>query len=78
MFTLVSKELFLLQGQMKETEKYKPSFKKWHSIHLLHKKINGTLINNSEDVYVLMPMYNLTEYNKSYSKAVYGIITENK
>ena len=31
-------------------------------------KINNTLINNAEDLDILMPMYNLLEYSKSYSK----------
>ena len=32
-------------------------------------KINNTLIDNAEDLDVTMPMYNLLEYSKSYSKA---------
>ena len=31
-------------------------------------KINGTFIDNAEDLDVVMPMYNLIEYNKNYSK----------
>ena len=31
-------------------------------------KINGVQINNAEDLYVVMPMYNLLEYSKSYKK----------
>ena len=31
-------------------------------------KINNTLINNAEDLDILMPMYNLLEYSKNYSK----------
>ena len=31
-------------------------------------KINGTLIDNAEDLYVLMPIYKLIEYSGSYSK----------
>ena len=31
-------------------------------------KINNTLINNAEDLDVVMPLYNLLEYSKSYSK----------
>ena len=31
-------------------------------------KINNTLIDNAEDVDIVMPMYNLTEYSKNYSK----------
>ena len=30
-------------------------------------KINNTLTDNSEDLHIVMPMYNLTEYNKNYS-----------
>ena len=29
-------------------------------------KINNVLIDNVEDLHVVMPMYNLTEYSKNY------------
>ena len=29
-------------------------------------KINGTEIDNAEDLYVVMPMYNLLEHSKNY------------
>ena len=32
-------------------------------------KINNVLIDNAENLDVLMPMYNLLEYSKKYSKA---------
>ena len=31
-------------------------------------KINGVKTNNAEDLYVVMPMYNLLEYSKNYRK----------
>ena len=31
-------------------------------------KINGVLIDNAEDLDVVMPMYNLLKYSKSYNK----------
>ena len=31
-------------------------------------KINGVLIENAEDLDIVMPMYNLPEYSKNYSK----------
>ena len=31
-------------------------------------KINNTLIDNAEDLDVVMPLYNLLEYRKNYSK----------
>ena len=31
-------------------------------------KINNTLIDNAEDLDIVMPMYKLLEYSKSYSK----------
>ena len=31
-------------------------------------KINGLLIENAEDLNIVMPMYNLLEYSKNYSK----------
>ena len=41
-------------------------------------KINGVLIENAEDIHVVIPMYNLLEYSKNYSKTsdLYGIVTE--
>ena len=32
-------------------------------------KINNTLIDNAEYLYIVMPMYNLNEYSKNYLKA---------
>ena len=31
-------------------------------------KINNTLIDNAENLHIVMPMYNLIEYSKNYSK----------
>ena len=31
-------------------------------------KINGVLVENAEDLDIVMPMYNLLEYNRNYSK----------
>ena len=31
-------------------------------------KINNVLIDNAEDLYIVMPMYNLLEHSKNYSK----------
>ena len=41
-------------------------------------KINNALIDNAEDLDIVMPMYNLTEYSKIIEKqlGVYGIIIE--
>ena len=40
-------------------------------------KINSVQTDNAEDLDVVMPMYNLLEYNKNYKKQVVcGIITE--
>ena len=41
-------------------------------------KINNVLIDNAEDLNIIMPMYNLLEYSKNYSKQqeVCGIITK--
>ena len=32
--------------------------------------INGVKIDNTEDLYVVMPMYNLLEYSKNYKKTI--------
>ena len=29
-------------------------------------KVNHTLTDNAEDLYIIMPMYNLLEYSKNY------------
>ena len=34
----------------------------------MHLKINSTLIDNTEDLGVVMPMYNLLEYSQNCSK----------
>ena len=34
----------------------------------MHSEINGVLIENAEDLEIVMPMYNLLDYSKSYSK----------
>ena len=41
-------------------------------------KINNTLIDNAEDLDIVIPMYNLIEYSKNYSKTsvLYGTITK--
>ena len=41
-------------------------------------KINNAFIDNAEDLDVAIPMYNLLEYSKNYSKTtgVFGITTE--
>ena len=36
-------------------------------------KINGVKIDNAEDLDVVMPMYNLLEYSKSYRKTTGGL-----
>ena len=40
-------------------------------------KINNVFIDNAEDLDVVMPIYNLIEYSKNYSKTIgnFGIIT---
>ena len=48
-----------------------------HSL-IASQKINGTKIDNAEDLDVIMTMYNLLEYSKNYKKrqVVCGIIIE--
>ena len=36
-------------------------------------KINNVLIDNAEDLDIVMPMYNLLEYSKSYSKTTWSL-----
>ena len=37
-------------------------------------KINGELIENAEDLDIVMPMYNLHEYNRNYKKTTASLI----
>ena len=37
-------------------------------------KINGVQIDNAEDSYVVMPMYNLLEYSKNYRKTTGSLL----
>ena len=43
-------------------------------------KINGTTVDDAEDLHFLMPMYNLIEYSSGYSEKqeVYGFIQKMK
>ena len=34
----------------------------------MYQKIDGTTIDDAEDLDLVMPVYNLTEYNSNYSK----------
>ena len=49
-----------------------------HLFFAFQKLIILSLIDNAEDLDIVMPMYNLLEYTKSYSKTTgsLGIITE--
>ena len=42
--------------------------KKWVEVHDQSGDANDTFIDNAEDLDVVMPMYNLLEYSKNYSK----------
>ena len=37
------------------------------------KKIDGTTIDNTEDLDLVMPMYNLIEYKSNYSETIGGL-----
>ena len=67
MSALFLKEKLLLQDQMiMHMAKNLPLNALFISCIL---KVNNTLIDNAEDLDIVMPMYNLTEYSKSFSKA---------
>ena len=42
--------------------------KNWVEVHDQSGDANDTFIDNAEDLDVVMPMYNLLEYSKNYSK----------
>ena len=33
-------------------------------------RVNGELIEDADDLYIVMPMYNLLEYSKNYRKTI--------
>ena len=45
----------------------KPSFKNNDPFRSCISKINNSFINHAEDLAIVMPMYNLSEYNYNYS-----------
>ena len=51
-----------------DASKQKVSFKNNALFISSISKINNTLIDNAEDLDIVMPMYNLIEYSKNYSK----------
>ena len=73
MHTLLLKGKLMLVLQMEpvilEIKKPRPlAFKNNATFISCVSKINGVLVENAEDLDVVMPMYNLLEYSKNYSK----------
>ena len=67
---LLLKELLLLGQQMElQIKKNRPLAFKNNAPFVSHtSKINGVLIENAADLDIVMPMYNLLECSKKYSK----------
>ena len=61
-------EILLLKEQIIEIKNKPLAFKNNAPFISWISKINGVLIENSEDLDTVMPMYNLLEYSKNYSK----------
>ena len=69
MLILLSKELLLLKNQIIMSMLKKLVFTKKNAPFISRiRKINNTLIDDAEDLDIVMPMYNLIEYSKNYSK----------
>ena len=51
----------------------KSSFKNNAPFSSCISKINNTLIDNTEDLDIVMPMYNMIEYSKNYLKTTEGL-----
>ena len=71
MHILLLKELLLLQIQIRMPNNAydkKIAFKNNAPFISCISKNNNTLIDNAEDLDIVMPMYNLIEYSKNYSK----------
>ena len=58
--------------QQLETDKG-VAFKNCASFTNCISEINNTQIDNAKDIDIVMPMYNLTEYNDNYSKTSGGL-----
>ena len=66
---IVVKEEITVAGESNSSRKNRPlAFKNNAPFIGCISKINNTLIDNSEVLDVAMPMYNLLEYSKNYSK----------
>ena len=57
--------MLMQEIQMKEI---RVTFKNWAPFTKCICRINNTDIDNASDIDVVMPMYNLIEYNDNYSK----------
>ena len=69
MHILLSKELLLLKEMIIEVKKNRSlAFKNNAPFINCISKINNVLIDNTEDLDVVMPMYNLVEYSENYRK----------
>ena len=66
---IVVKGIITVEGANNRDKKNRPSaFKNNAPIISCISKINGVLIENAEDLDIVMPIYNLLEYSKNYSK----------
>ena len=70
MHILLLKEILLLQTQVIILYNKKLAFENNSPFTTCMLKINSTLIDNAEYLDTVMPMYNLIEYSKNYSKTI--------
>ena len=60
-------DLFVAATNESDKTQKKFAFKIMLHLDYAFKKINTTLIENAEDLYIIMPMYNLLDHNQNYS-----------
>ena len=66
---IVVKGIITVEGANNRDKKNRPSaFKNNAPFISCISKINGLLTENAEDLDIVMPVYNLLEYSKNYSK----------
>ena len=64
---IVMKERISVSGTNNASKRNKKLTFKNAPFRLFTSKINDTFVDNAEDLYIVMPLYNLLEYNDNYS-----------
>ena len=73
MYILLLKELFVKGDDDRDIKNRSLAFKNNAPFINYITKINNILIDNAEDLDVVMPTYNLVDYNKNYRKTTVSL-----